>query len=79
MAKTKKPHWTQKLKDENKKLREDLYKVLDGHFETTLCYKTLRQSAIDFEKMIWAGNPATTKTKAKKEFNALCKRKSKIK
>jgi hypothetical protein len=77
MEKTKKKHWTQKLKEENEKLTVDLYKILDGDFMTTLCYKTLRQAAIDFEKIVWAGNPATTKTKAKKEFNALCKRKSK--
>lgn len=69
--KTKKPHWTQKLKDENKKLREGLYKVLDGHFETTLQYKLLRQSAIDFQKMVWAGESSMQKPKSNSGWMSL--------
>lgn len=52
----KKPHWTKRLKEENQALRRDLYKILDGDFETILLYKTIQGNAREAERMIWFGN-----------------------
>ena len=48
-----KKHWTKKLKEENEKLKADIYKVLDGDFETILIYKTQRDMAKNLEKLVW--------------------------
>ena len=55
-----KVHWTKKLKEENAKLKADLYKILDGDIETIIIYKTVRQCNKDFERACWMGSPNTT-------------------
>ena len=48
-----KKHWTKKLKEENEKLKSDLYKILEGDFETITTYKVIRKASQDLEKQIW--------------------------
>lgn len=54
-----KQHWTKKLKEENKKLRNDIRKIINGDLETILIYKVTFKNEEEFEKMIWIGS--TTK------------------
>jgi CRISPR/Cas system-associated endoribonuclease Cas2 len=53
-------HWTKKLKEENAKLKADLYKILDGDLETIIIYKTVRKCNKDFEMACWMGSPNNT-------------------
>lgn len=57
-----KKHWTQKLKEENKKLREDIRKIVGGDFMTTEIWKTTFRMEEGAERQVWAGSP-TIKTK----------------
>lgn len=49
-------HWTKKLKEENKKLKEDIRKIIKGDFETTITYSVMFKMEEAHEKMIWLGD-----------------------
>lgn len=54
-------HWTQKLKEENKNLREDIRKIINGNVTTLQIWKTTFQLEKDLEKQVWAGSPTIKK------------------
>ena len=61
-------HYATKLKRENAKLREDLYKILDGDVETRAIYLATRGWKQLVEEAIWFGSPTIKDTL---KFNGL--------